>query len=98
MGFPVRGFTTYSPGKSVSKVCGSGALAYFLGVEVLLAVCVFLEQFPRTVAEEFVISDLQFKGARVPRIIEFNIIGMDESQFFICNVPIWSLVRNDRQY
>ena len=57
---------------------------YLLRVEVLLAICILLEKLTRSVTEELVICNLELESARVPRIIEVDIVRVNKCQFFVC--------------
>ena len=58
-------------------------LAHFLRIKVFSTISIFLKQFSRTMAEQFVVCDLKFKGPAIPLIVELHIVGMDESQLLI---------------
>ncbi len=42
---------------------------YLLRIKIFLAVSVFLEQFSRAVAQQFVVRDLHLKGLRFPCLV-----------------------------
>jgi len=54
-----------------------------LGVKVLLAVSVLLEQFSRTMSQEFVVCHLNLESARIPSVVQSEIVWVDERYFFI---------------
>ena len=57
-----------------------------LGVEVLGAVSVFLKELSRTVAEQLVVSNLQFKRPIVPLVVELDIVWVDEGEFLVYGI------------
>jgi hypothetical protein len=54
-----------------------------LGVKVLLTVGVLLEQFSGTMAQEFVVRYLNFESARIPRIVQLEVIRVDERYLLV---------------
>lgn len=56
-----------------------------LGVKVLLAVSVLLEQFSRTMSQELVACHLNLESARIPSIVQLEIVWVDERYFFVCD-------------
>jgi hypothetical protein len=54
-----------------------------LGVKILLAIGVLLEQFSRTVAQEFVVCYLNFESAGIPRIVQLEVVRVDERYLLI---------------
>lgn len=53
------------------------------GVEVLCAIYILFKEFSRAMSQKFMICDLHLEGSAIPSIIQVNIVGMDESQFFV---------------
>ena len=53
-------------------------------VKVQLPVSILSEEFAAAMTKQFMVSDLEFKRARIPGIVEGGILGMDEGKFLIC--------------
>lgn len=54
-----------------------------LGVKVLLAVSVLLEQLSRTMSQELVACHLNLESARIPSVVQPEIVWVDERYFFV---------------
>lgn len=55
-----------------------------LGIKVLLPLCILCKQFPRAVPEQLVVGDLELERARVPRVVQIDVVGVDERELFVC--------------
>ena len=66
---------------------GCTRVTHLLGVEVLRAVGVLLEQLTAAVPEKLVVRDLDLERLRVPLVVELRVVGVDEGQFLVC-VPV----------
>lgn len=55
-----------------------------LQVKVLFSLRIFLEKLAGPMSEKLVVSYLQLEGARVPSIIQSDIIRVNEGEFLIC--------------
>ena len=57
--------------------------ADLLWVEVLLSLGVFGEELASTMTEQLVVSHLQLKRARIPGVVQFNVVRMNEGEFLV---------------
>ena len=63
---------------------------YLFWIEVLLPIGLFLEELARAVSQKLVVGDLKLECSAIPLVIQFHVIGMDESQFLACTEQsIW---------
>lgn len=74
-------------------------MTYLLGIKVLLPVCVLLEELAGTMAEQLMVGNLELERTVVPCIVQVDIVGVDERQFFVfgnkaLNSSVLSLVAN----
>lgn len=53
------------------------------GIEILLAISIHLEQLSGTVTQELVVRYLNFKSARIPRVVQVKVTRVDECDLFI---------------
>jgi hypothetical protein len=54
-----------------------------VGVEVLLATSIHLEQLSGTMTQEFVVCYLNFEGARIPRVVQAEVTRVDKCDLLI---------------
>ena len=56
---------------------------YLRRVEVLRPICVLLEQLTATMTEQLMVGNLQLERARVPSVVQVNVVGMDKRQLLV---------------
>ncbi len=69
---------------------------YLLRIEVLRPISVLLELLAASVSEKLVVRNLNLERTRIPLVVEFRIIGVDERQLLICRPINISAMRRCR--
>lgn len=57
--------------------------ANLLGIEVFLAICIFLEKLATAMSKQLVVRHLQFESTVVPGVVEIGVIRVYESELFV---------------
>lgn len=58
-------------------------LTYLLRIKVFLSISTLLEEFARSMAKEFVVSDLKFESSAIPCVVKVDVVRMNERQLLI---------------